>query len=329
MTISTNPAVSGVALALCLWAIAVAASAATIWTGPPITFSRAAGADPNEAAGQDRITPGVWITRRDTMGIYNAAVETGYSTGSPVGTEWAYGTTADLSSLVFKTWVNWNGKAPPSMIGRNAVLHLVAEDIYIDIVFTDWGAGGAGTFAYRRSTASAAPPPPPPPPPLPVPAANTVVEFYNTVLDHYFITADANEVAAIDSGTAGPGWSRTGDSFKAGGDTLVCRFYGSLSPGPNSHFYTADANECAALKQLQISTPATERRWNFESNDFATTAAVDSTCPPGLVPVYRAYNNGFARNIDSDHRITSNAAAIQAVVARGWIDEGVVMCAPQ
>jgi len=66
--------------------------------------------------------------------------------------------------------------------------------------------------------------------------ADIVVEFYNTNLDHYFITADPNEAAAIDSGSAGPGWSRTGETFRSGGNASVCRFYGSQSPGPNSHF---------------------------------------------------------------------------------------------
>ena len=36
------------------------------------------------------------------------------------------------------------------------------------------------------------------------------------------------------------------------------------------------------------------------------------------VPVYRAYNNGFARSIDSNHQITSNAASYQAQIAKGW-----------
>jgi uncharacterized delta-60 repeat protein len=40
-----------------------------------------------------------------------------------------------------------------------------------------------------------------------------VVEFYNGLLDHYFVSADPNEAAAIDSGAAGPGWARTGQSF--------------------------------------------------------------------------------------------------------------------
>ena len=156
-----------------------------------------------------------------------------------------------------------------------------------------------------------------------------VIEFHNTTLDTYFITADSNEQTAIDNGSAGPGWVRTGNSFKSGGSAPVCRFYGSLSPGPNSHFYTVDAGECAYLKQLQASTPATEKRWNFESLDFLSTPVTNGSCPSGTVPVYRAYNNGISRGIDSNHRITSNLAAIQEVVARGWSDEGVVMCAPQ
>ena len=159
-------------------------------------------------------------------------------------------------------------------------------------------------------------------------AAGEVVEYFHSVLDHYFITADPIEQAAVDSGAAGS-WQRTGNTFRTGGGSQVCRFYGSLSPGPNSHFYTADAAECAALKQIQATTPSTQKRWNFESNDFLTTPAANGACPAALVPVYRAYNNGFTLAIDSNHRITSNLVAHQQTVARGWANEGIVMCAPQ
>jgi len=159
-------------------------------------------------------------------------------------------------------------------------------------------------------------------------ASMPVVEFYNTNLDHYFITADANEAAGIDGGSAGPGWIRTGKSFKSGGSTPVCRFYGSQVPGPNSHFYTLAGTECDGLKQLQAITPTTQKRWNFESLDFISSPPTNGTCPTGTMPVYRAYNNGFARGVDSNHRFSSAAAAIQEVVTRGWINEGVVMCAP-
>ncbi len=166
--------------------------------------------------------------------------------------------------------------------------------------------------------------------------AGQVVEFYNANLDNYFITADSNEAAQIDGGAAGPGWSRTGYTFKSGGTTSVCRFYGSYSPGPNSHFYTVDPAECQGLYDQQIPTgdprKLTTKSWNFESLDFVSTAptttGVNGTCPTGTTPVYRAYNKGFSRGVDSNHRITSSLTAINEVVTRGWSNEGVVMCAP-
>jgi hypothetical protein len=158
-------------------------------------------------------------------------------------------------------------------------------------------------------------------------AGSLVVEYYHAGLDNFFITSDPAEQAAVDSGAAGA-FQRTGTTFAAGGPNPVCRFYGSVTPGPNSHFYTSDVAECEDLKRQQAITPASQKRWNFESNDFLTTSAVNGACPVGLVPVYRAYNNGFARGIDSNHRITSDLAAYQQTVAAGWKAEGVVMCAP-
>jgi hypothetical protein len=154
-----------------------------------------------------------------------------------------------------------------------------------------------------------------------------VVEYYNAGLDNFFITAELPEQTAIASGSAGPGWAVTGE-FKPGGASQVCRFYGSISPGPNSHFYTIDPAECQSLKDIAAVTPDTQKRWNFESLDFASTIPTAGQCPAGTVPVYRAYNEGFARGIDSNHRITTSLAAYQAQIAKGWRGEGVVMCAP-
>ena len=158
-----------------------------------------------------------------------------------------------------------------------------------------------------------------------------VYEFYNETLDNFFITASRTEAAAIDGGSAGPGWVRTGGAFNFGsaGNVAVCRFYGSLSPGPNSHFYTASMDECNALKALQATTPPSVKRWNYESLDFLTTQPINGACPSNMKPVYRAYNNGFNRNVDSNHRITTSQQGIIDMVAKGWISEGVVMCAPK
>jgi alpha-tubulin suppressor-like RCC1 family protein len=190
-----------------------------------------------------------------------------------------------------------------------------------------WGSGSSGQLGDGKASNSSTPvavvglttP-------LPI-AENVSIEFYHPGLDHYFVTASPEEISAVSSGSAGA-WLRTGNSFKAGGTTPVCRFYGSVSPGPNSHFYTGDPGECEYLKSLQAATPENQKRWNYEGISFSSTPPISGACKTGTIPVYRAYNNGASRGIDSNHRISTNKGAIDAVVTRGWKNEGVVMCAP-
>ena len=48
----------------------------TVWNGSNITFEKADGANPSDAASQDRITDLVWITRGNAGGqIYNIAMK--------------------------------------------------------------------------------------------------------------------------------------------------------------------------------------------------------------------------------------------------------------
>jgi hypothetical protein len=125
---------------------------ATIWDGPLITFTEPSGGNGSNPADQDRITPNVWLTRNSTQGLFNAKTETGYSHfASPADTQWAYGALADYASLTFSSWEAWNGQHPPSMVGKNAVVHLESEDIYLSVQFLSWG-GAAGGFSYERST---------------------------------------------------------------------------------------------------------------------------------------------------------------------------------
>src|SRR5579884_2335454 len=139
------------------------ARSSTVWTGPTITFTDVAGSDPTQPANQDRLTPGVWITRGSQQGIYNAATESGFTHFfSPQDTEWANGTTADYSSLSYTDWNTWaknvNG-GPPGTVNVPAVMHLISEDIYLDVMFTSWG-GSAGGFSWQRSTPAPADVPP-------------------------------------------------------------------------------------------------------------------------------------------------------------------------
>ena len=168
-----------------------------------------------------------------------------------------------------------------------------------------------------------------------------VVEFYNAGLDHYFISADPAEVAVLDGGAFGGVWKRTGQTFPAwdivgapAGTVPVCRFFGTdryrtdgTRIGPNSHFYTADSDECAFVKtafQSVASDGKSYPAWTFEANAFAVKLPVGGACPAGM-PLYRSYNNG-ARG-DPNHHYSTNAGALQAMA--GWAFEGLVMCLPQ
>jgi glucose/arabinose dehydrogenase len=134
----------------------VATEAATIWTGPPVSVS--------DATQPDQITANVWLARGNFQGLYNPVTESGFTHGfSPADTEWANGTTANYASLSFTDWNTWaNGvnPGPPNTVGVNAVVHLITDDIYIDITFTSWGSHGSGVFSYTRSTPAAANVPP-------------------------------------------------------------------------------------------------------------------------------------------------------------------------
>ena len=137
--------------------------AQNLWTGPMIQFQKSNYADWTLAENQDRITDSVWITRANNRGIFNIVLEEEYDKDtklSPLGTEWAIGSIADgIENLEFTTWNLTNLNPPPEEVGIHKVLHLISEDIYIDIVITAWtpGGGGSGTgfgggFTYLRST---------------------------------------------------------------------------------------------------------------------------------------------------------------------------------
>jgi hypothetical protein len=140
-----------------------ALAAPTIWDGPSLTFTKVGFADPTLPENQDRITDNVWITRGGTGGIYNAAVEASYDmigNTSPSGTLWAFGTTDNLDSLVFGTWRTTVSNNPPGSLNRDMVLHLVEDDIYLDLRFLSWGGQPqGGSFSYVRSTGTVIPEP--------------------------------------------------------------------------------------------------------------------------------------------------------------------------
>lgn len=131
---------------------AAPALALEVWSGRTHFFAKPDFADWTQAANQDRITDQVWITRADSRGLFNIAQEAGYAAGSPAGTEWASGDAANHASLSFLPWVQWAANNPPGTVGVDAVVHLIAEDIYLDIRIDSWtSVAGGGGFSYTRA----------------------------------------------------------------------------------------------------------------------------------------------------------------------------------
>jgi len=128
--------------------------AQTIWTGSTTTFIKEKNGDWTLEASQDRITSNVWLTRANNGGIFNFAFEpAGASTISPKDTEWAYGTTANYASLTYQNLKALKGGNFGSILdGQDIVLHLITDDIYLDIKFTSWKSGKGVGFSYERST---------------------------------------------------------------------------------------------------------------------------------------------------------------------------------
>ncbi len=128
----------------------------TIWTGAKISFTKPDGADPSQETNQDRITDNVWLTRGNNGVLYNAKTENSASkNSSPDDTEWAKGTTSQLSRLTFNNFRGMANQNVSGLVGENLVVHLITDDIYIDLTITDWkrkNQGGQGGFAYERST---------------------------------------------------------------------------------------------------------------------------------------------------------------------------------
>ncbi len=129
-----------------------------VWTGQTMTFCKGDYVDWTDPVNQDHLTPNVWLTRKDSEGLFNIAQESGYDRGvSPADTEWAYGSIANWGSLSYQDWGNW-AYPPPNTVGQDTVLHLISDRIYLAIKFTQWtegdggGGGNGGGFCYERST---------------------------------------------------------------------------------------------------------------------------------------------------------------------------------
>ena len=146
------------------------------------------------------------------------------------------------------------------------------------------------------------------------------VEYHNASRDHYFVTALADEIEALDAGRVA-GWSRTGQTFGVGGGSLwddwvgqpVCRFYIPPDLG-DSHFFSVLSQECDAIESLFPRLVLETRKAFFA----ARPNPVSGDCLNGGVPLYRLWN----QRSDSNHRYTKSLQIRDEMITRGYLPEG-------
>jgi hypothetical protein len=155
--------VRAVATAAILPVLAVSAFAfPTVWTGPTISFTKSSGADFTLPANQDQLTANVALTRASTQGMFNILKEAAFSSTSPADTLWATSinnpgdsiAATNWAALDFTIWTAAYGNSVGNnILNHNAVVHLVTDDVYLELQFTSFQSGGSGGgFAYLRST---------------------------------------------------------------------------------------------------------------------------------------------------------------------------------
>jgi len=150
-----------------------------------------------------------------------------------------------------------------------------------------------------------------------------VIEFVYPPANHYFLTASPEEAAILDASGV---WVRTGFHFHAWsvgnvatGTLPACRFTGTPDIGPNSHFFTADANECAIVQ--------TNPYWYYEGTAFRTMVPSAGVCAAGMTPVIRFFTAG-SDVVSVRHRYVVDPNEAARMRSAGWTEEGPVFCAP-
>ena len=157
----------------------------------------------------------------------------------------------------------------------------------------------------------------------PAPAeAYQVVEYYRADLDHYFITADPGGDRRVDTSLSRhlqahrPVFLRVPRRRRSRRPAAqpVCRFYATPRVQIDSHYYSANVDECLAVL---LNWPGI---WTLEtaSGVLHPGAGRQRPLPDNTLPVYRFFDN----RRDANHRYTVDLSVRRAMQNRAWVAEG-------
>lgn len=173
--------------------LASLAHGSTFWNGANTNYT-----EPSVGASDVLVATKVALARNQSSYLYNSVSETFAGANSPADTLWAIAspsvvgnlspsTVSGLSFITFgavrsmamsefptdidhlKVFLTQNPGGNPTF-----VVHLINEDTYLTLTFSEWGSGFSGGFSYARSTPSAVVTPPTPSVSITNPAPNAV-----------------------------------------------------------------------------------------------------------------------------------------------------------
>ncbi len=165
----------------------------------------------------------------------------------------------------------------------------------------------------------------------------TLVEYYISALDYYFLTGRDTDQATLDALAAV--FSRTGQQIRLYAapnvDTLPLErhYFDKVARGGTrgSHFFTALPSDQIVLTSLNPSNqPLATKPYLEGVEGYAIPKTAAGICPAGTLPIYRAFKGPPRYVDDGNHRFSTSLAQHQDMVNRlGWTDEGVVFCGVQ
>lgn len=158
--------------------------------------------------------------------------------------------------------------------------------------------------------------------------APRAVEYFHPGMNHYFVTANADEVNLLDAG-AFAGWQRTGEGMSVFDTSSVsasnvCRYFATGFAPQSTHFYSPYPHECQILSTNPI--------WTFEGFAFGWKLPESSGgCASETRPIYRLFNQGLGGA--PNHRYTESMTTLDTMLYSGWTFEGdgrtrVFACVP-
>ena len=120
---------------------------------PHDLLSKPSGANHTLPANQDHLTANVVLTRGNTQGMINILQEASFTSSSPADTllgdcaqqSRRHDRSHQLGDARFTTWsAAYANNVSANILNHDAVVHLVTDDVYLDLGFTSFQGGGSG-----------------------------------------------------------------------------------------------------------------------------------------------------------------------------------------